>query len=86
MWSVPPADPPPQETAPGFALNAFMRSPRFLCGDDAGTTITTYSLVRRAMGVTMLSSTVDLLSMMPPTMTMPPIIRALPSPLALLMN
>ena len=47
---------------------------------------TTYSLVSRAIGVTIARSTGDLFSMMPPTITMPPIINAFGSPLALLTN
>src|SRR5687767_12675986 len=86
IWSVPPAEPPPHETLPGLSLNAFTRSARVLCGDWAGTTITSHSLVRRAMGVTWLRLTGDLLRMMPPTITMPPIITAFGSPLAALTN
>ena len=47
---MPPAEPPPQDTAPGLALNAASRSPSFWWGDFVGTTITSYSLVRRAIG------------------------------------
>ena len=83
---MPPAEPPPHDTFPGSALNALTRSLIVLCGDVAGTTMTTYSLVSRAMGVTIDRSTGDLLSKIPPTITMPPIINALGSPLALLTN
>src|SRR5687767_15915783 len=86
MWSVPPAEPPPQDTLPGSALNALTRSAIVLCGELAGTTITSHSLVRRAIGVTWLRLTGDLLRMMPPTITMPPIITAFGSPLAELTN
>jgi hypothetical protein len=57
-----------------------------LCGDEAGTTITSYSLVRRATGVTIDRSTGLLFRMIPPTITMPPIITALGSPFAELTN
>src|SRR5688572_9633836 len=86
MWSVPPAEPPPQDTLPGSALNALTRSAMVLCGELAGTTITSHSLVSRAIGVTCDRLTADLLRMMPPTITIPPIITALGSPLAELTN
>ena len=86
MWSVPPAEPPPQDTLPGFSLNALTRSAIVLCGEFAGTTITSHSLVRRAIGVTCERLTGDLLRMMPPTITMPPIITAFGSPFAELTN
>ena len=86
MWSLPPADPPFHEILPGSALNAFTRSAIDLYGELAGTTTTSYSLVRRASGVTMLRSTGDLFSTMPPTMTMPPTSIAFGSPFALLTN
>ena len=86
MWSVPPAEPPPQDTLPGFSLNALTRSAIVLCGEFAGTTITSHSLVRRAIGVTCERFTGDLLRMMPPTITMPPIITAFGSPFAELTN
>jgi hypothetical protein len=44
--------------------------------------MTSYSEVRRASGVTCERFTADLFWMMPPTITMPPIIIAFGSPLA----
>src|SRR5262245_28976285 len=82
MWSVPPAEPPPQDTLLGSALNALTRSAIVLCGELAALTLAAHSLVRRAIGVTCDRLTADLLRMMPPTITMPPIITALGSPLA----
>ena len=67
-------------------MNAFARSPIVLYGEFAGTTTTSYSLVSRASGVTMLRSTGDLLRTMPPTITIPPINIAFGSPLAELTN
>ncbi len=86
MWSEPPAEPPCQDTLPGSALNVATRSAIVLCGEDAGTTTTRYSLVSRAIGVTIVRSTGLFCSAMPPTITMPPIISALGSPFALLTN
>src|SRR5512134_2224458 len=86
MWSDPPAEPPFHDTLPGSALNALTRSPMFLNGEEAGTTTTRYSLVRRAIGVTIVRSTGDLFSAIPPTITMPPTSIAFGSPFALLTN
>ena len=74
---MPPAEPPPQATLPGLALNCVTRSFIDWIFDDAGTTITSYSPVRRAIGVTCDSLTGDLLVTMAPTITMPPTISAL---------
>jgi hypothetical protein len=51
MWSTPPAEPPAQVTLAGSALMAAARSLAFWIGELAGTTIASYSVVRRAMGV-----------------------------------
>ena len=71
MWSVPPAEPPPQETEPGIGLELATRSASVLIAELAGTTITSYSPVRRAIGVVWSRLTGDLLVMMPPTITRP---------------
>ena len=86
MWSEPPAEPPCHDTLPGSALNAATRSAIVLYGELAGTTTTRYSLVRRAIGVTIVRLTGDFCSTMPPTITMPPISSAFGSPFALLTN
>ena len=52
MWSVPPVEPPPQDTEPGSAFSFATRSPIVLNGESAGTTISSYSPVSRASGVT----------------------------------
>ena len=57
-----------------------------MCGEFAGTTTTRYSLVSRASGVTIVRLTGDLLSTMPPTITMPPISTALGSRFCAWMN
>ena len=71
MWSVPPAEPPPHETEPGSALSLATRSPSVWIGEFAGTTITSYSPVSRAIGVTLSRVTGDLLVRMAPTMIRP---------------
>jgi len=43
MWSVPPAEPPAQDTAPGSAFNLVVRSASDSNSEAAGTTITSYS-------------------------------------------
>ena len=86
MWSDPPAEPPPQATLPGLALNWATRSFSDWSLDVPGTTTTWYSPVRRAIGVTCDRLTGDLLVMMAPTITMPPIISVLGSPLLELTN
>ena len=58
----------------------------FLKGESAGSTNVLYSLVKRAIGVTLSRPTGGLPVMMPPSMTAPIIISALGSPLALLTN
>ena len=62
MWSVPPADPPPHETLPGFALNCATSSFMDWSFEFAGTTTTCVSPVRRAIGVTCDRLTGDLLA------------------------
>ena len=79
---MPPAEPPPQATPPGLALSWATRSFIVWSVDAAGTTTTWYSPVRRAIGVTCDRLTGDLLVMIAPTITMPPIIIALPVALA----
>ena len=69
MWSVPPAEPPPQETEPGSALSFATRSAIVLMSLPAGTTIASCSPVRRAIGVTMVRSTGESLVRIAPTMT-----------------
>jgi len=54
---VPPAEPPPHEMLPGLALNALTRSAMVLYGEFDGTTMISYSPVKRANGVTMLKLT-----------------------------
>ena len=83
---MPPAEPPPQETLPGFALNCATSSLSEVIFDVPGTTTTSYSPVSRAMGVTCDRLTGDLLEMIAPTITMPPTINALGSPLFELTN
>jgi hypothetical protein len=63
-----------------LALNLSINS-LSVFGPLVGTTITSYSDVRRATGVTWSIVTGDLFWMSPPTMTMPPIIIAFGSPL-----
>ena len=86
MWSAPPAEPPAQTTLEVSAFTAAARSLIVLCGEFAGTTITSWSAVRRAIGVTASSVTGDLLVSTAPTMVMPITISWLPSPLAWLTN
>jgi len=86
MWSVPPALPPPHEMLPGFALNFAIRSFVSLMGELAGTTMTSYSEVSRAIGVTWSRVTADLFWIVPPTITMPPIMSACGSPFEVLTN
>ncbi len=52
MWSVPPAEPPPQDTAAGFSRSARTRLCMSRCGEVAGTATISYSPVSRAIGVT----------------------------------
>ncbi len=59
MWSVPPAEPPPHDTDWGSSLNWAIRSSRVWMSELAGTTITSYSPVSRAIGVTCSSVTGD---------------------------
>ncbi len=51
MWSVPPAEPPPQDTAAGFSRSARTRLCMSRCGEVAGTATISYSPVSRAIGV-----------------------------------
>ena len=51
MWSVPPAEPPPQDTAAGFSRSARTRLCMSRCGEAAGTATTSYSPVSLAIGV-----------------------------------
>ena len=69
MWSAPPAEPPPQETAPGSAFSLATRSSIVWMSLDAGTTIASCSPVSRAIGVTIERSTGDWLVRIAPTMT-----------------
>ena len=57
-----------------------------MSGEFAGTTMTRYSLVSRAIGVTWSRVTGALLVRIAPTMTKPLTISWLPSPLALFTN
>ena len=68
---MPPADPPAQETLPGSALKLAIRSAIVLCGEPAGTTITSYSSVSRASGVASDIFTGELAAISAPTITMP---------------
>ncbi len=76
----------PTRRCPGLALNWATSSLSDWILDVPGTTMTSYSPVRRAIGVTCDRLTGDLLVMIAPTMTMPPIISALGSPLLELTN
>ena len=69
MWSVPPAEPPPQDTEPGSALSLATSPAMSLMSDAAGTTSASYSPVRRAIGVTWSSVTGEALVRIAPTMT-----------------
>ena len=71
------------DTAPASFLRASVKSLSVLNGEDAGTAITSYSEVSRAMGVTEAKVTGDLLVRMAPTITRPMTMREPPSPLAL---
>ena len=86
MWSAPPAEPPAQTTFDVSAFSAAARSLIVLCGEFAGTTTTSGSPVRRAIGVTASRPTGDLLVRIAPTIVMPITISWLPSPFALLTN
>ena len=66
---MPPAEPPPHETAPGSAFSAATRSSIVLSGLAAGTTMASCSPVSRAIGVTMLRSTGEALVRIAPTIT-----------------
>ena len=66
---MPPADPPPQDTAPGSAFSAATRSAMVFSGLAAGTTTASCSPVSRAIGVTMVRSTGEALVRIAPTMT-----------------
>src|SRR5688572_22614965 len=86
MWSAPPAEPPAQTTFDVSALSAAARSLTDLCGEFAGTTITSGSPVIRAIGVTASRPTGDLLVRIAPTIVMPITMSWLPSPFAWLTN
>src|SRR5262245_39883197 len=83
MWSAPPAEPPAKVTRATSFFTAAARSLASLIGELAGTTMTCVSSVSRAIGVTWLKLSGDLLSRMAPTMTKPLTISVLPSPLLL---
>ncbi len=83
MWSVPPAEPPPQATEPVSALSLAIRSARVFISEAAGTTTTSYSPVRRAIGVTWSRVAGDLLVRMAPIMTRPLTMSTLPLPFSL---
>ncbi len=69
MWSTPPADPPAQVTLAGSAFTAAASSLAFLIGELAGTTMASYSAVRRAIGVVCARVTGELLVRSAPTIT-----------------
>ncbi len=69
--SVPPAEPPPHDTARGDARKAASRSCSVRCGESAGTTMTSCSPVSRAIGVTSASDTIDEVATIPLTITSP---------------
>ena len=69
MWSTPPAEPPAQVTLAGSALMAAASSLASLMGELAGTTIASYSAVRRAIGVVWSRVIGDLLVRSAPTIT-----------------
>ena len=71
MWSVLPAEPPPQETEPGSALSVATRSAVLWIGESTGTTTISYSPTIRASGVTWSSETGDLLVMIAPCSVWP---------------
>ena len=86
IWSLPPADPPPHEIDSGRSLNARMKSASDRNGEAAGTTITSYSPVSRAIGVTSCSVTGDACVTMPPSMISPDTITTSPLPRSAPMN
>src|SRR3954470_16327699 len=80
IWSVPPTEPPAQDTERGSAFNFSISSASVLIGESAVTASISYSPTRRAIGVTDSSVTGDLLVRMAPCMIMPVTIKALPRP------
>ena len=79
MWSVPPAEPPAIAFPPGSSAHAVVKSSSVSYGESAGTTITSDSPVRRAIGVTSSSVTAWLLVSIAPSMTRPIVISRLSS-------
>ena len=57
IWSLPPAEPPPQEIDSGSVLNAASKSSSVRNGDAVGTASASYSPVRRAIGTASASVT-----------------------------
>ena len=80
IWSLPPADPPPQEIDAGRSLNAVSSSCSERYGDAAGTAITWYSPVSLASGVASPRVTGDPFVTMPPSMMRPETSTASPLP------
>ena len=66
---MPPAEPPAQLTEPGSAFSISTSWLMSWISDAVGTTIASYSPVRRAMGVTSARLTGELLVRTAPTMT-----------------
>src|SRR3546814_13761869 len=80
IWWGPRAEPPAQETDRGSSLNFATRSSSVLISEAAGTTMTSYSPVSRAIGVVCSSDTGDLLVRTAPTTTRPLTISLSPWP------
>jgi hypothetical protein len=86
IWSLPPAEPPPQEIDSGRSANARMRSSSVRNGDPVGTVSTSYSPVRRAIGTTSANVTGASCVTMPPSMMRPDTSKASPLPRSVPMN
>ena len=76
MWSTEPLEPPPHDTAPGFASSRAVRSATDLIGEAAPTTTISVSAYSRAIGVAFFSVTGGLLLSIAPTITEPTTISA----------
>ena len=83
---MPPADPPPHEIDSGAARNAATRSASVPSGDPAGTAITSYSPLNRAIGVTWRNVTGDWCVTTAPSMISPDTISTSPLPRSALMK
>jgi hypothetical protein len=79
-WSAPPAEPPAKEILAGSALNSSTSCSSVRNLELAGTTMTSGSLVREAIGVTFERFVGALFCSMAPTITSPMTISWLGSP------